>query len=102
MGVEQLQVQTDYKQTSILVLSDSQSSSIPIVRDIRSLRNRVWYTNLFWIPRECNMSSMLCRRLLPHGRTCSYFMNLLLRSFNLCLNVMLMDISIFDMSGHNS
>ncbi|KAK8992786.1 hypothetical protein V6N11_048856 [Hibiscus sabdariffa] len=55
MGVEQLQVQTDCKQASNLVLSDSESSSISIVRAIRSLRNRAWYTDLFWIPRECNI-----------------------------------------------
>ncbi|KAK8503837.1 hypothetical protein V6N12_019009 [Hibiscus sabdariffa] len=55
MGVEQLHVQTDCKQASSLVLSNSDSSSILIVRAIRSLRNRARYTDLFWIPRECNM-----------------------------------------------
>ncbi|KAK8558842.1 hypothetical protein V6N12_042135 [Hibiscus sabdariffa] len=55
MGVEHLQIQTDCKQASNHVLSGSESSSITIVRAIRFLRNRVWYTDLFWIPREYNM-----------------------------------------------
>ncbi|KAK8999340.1 hypothetical protein V6N11_070513 [Hibiscus sabdariffa] len=55
MGVEQLQVQTDCKQTSNLVLFDSESSFILLVRAIHSLRNLVWYTDLFWIHWECNM-----------------------------------------------
>ncbi|KAK8562164.1 hypothetical protein V6N12_049212 [Hibiscus sabdariffa] len=32
-----------------------ESSSILIVRAICSLHNCAWYTDLFWIPRECNM-----------------------------------------------
>ncbi|KAK8505276.1 hypothetical protein V6N12_067245 [Hibiscus sabdariffa] len=55
MGIGQLHVKTDCKQASSLVLSNFKSSSIPIVRAIRSLRNRAWYTDLFWILPECNM-----------------------------------------------
>ncbi|KAK8593330.1 hypothetical protein V6N12_045413 [Hibiscus sabdariffa] len=98
MGVEQLQVQTDCKQASTLVLSDSQSSSIPIVRAIRSLPGTLTY---FGFHGSATWSPMLCRRLLPYSRTRSYFMNLLLQPFNLCLSVMLMDLSILDMSSHN-
>ncbi|KAK9000781.1 hypothetical protein V6N11_081268 [Hibiscus sabdariffa] len=63
-GVKQLHVQTDCKQASSLVLSDSESSSISIVHAIRSLRNRAWYTDLFWIPRECNMVAAALSKII--------------------------------------
>ncbi|KAK8572442.1 hypothetical protein V6N12_028495 [Hibiscus sabdariffa] len=64
MGVEQVQVQTDCKQASSLVFSDSGFSSIPIARAIRSLRNCAWYIDLFWIPREWNMVAYALSKII--------------------------------------
>ncbi|GMI99700.1 hypothetical protein HRI_003639300 [Hibiscus trionum] len=55
LGIERLQIQTDSKQALNLLMSNSITPLLPLVRAINSFRRCAWYTELVWIPRSCNV-----------------------------------------------